>query len=272
LKLKSSAVAESASVLGLPTAKPASLKSAEARAPIEKAAPDVMVVAAYGLILPESVLAIPSKCCLNIHASLLPRWRGAAPIQRSILAGDVETGVVIMAMEAGLDTGPVLLERHIPILAADTAASLTDKLAQLGAEAIVDALDRLGTLDPRPQDPSRVTYAAKIDKAEAVLDWKLDATMLDRQVHAFNPFPGAETRLDGEVLKIWESYPVDATGAPGTLIGLDQGHPVVACGRGALALTNVQRPGSRRMTAAEFLRGHPMSLGTRLGPAADGHS
>jgi methionyl-tRNA formyltransferase len=270
LKPKCSAVAELAGALGIPISKPASLKPAESRIRIEAAGSDIMVVAAYGLILPESVLAIPRCGCLNIHASLLPRWRGAAPIQRAIQAGDAETGVAIMAMERGLDTGPVLLERRIPIAGTDTTGTLTDKLAGLGAIAIVEALDRFETFSPRPQDANGVTYASKIDKSEAPLDWNVEVHVLDRQVRAFNPFPGAETSLDGECLKIWEAEPVDASGIPGTVIGLVNGHPVVACKHGALALTVIQRPGSRRMPAFEFLKGRPMPPGTQLGPVRAG--
>ena len=270
LKPRQSAVGDLASELGLAVAKPASLKPAEARGSIEAAAPDVMVVAAYGLILPESVLAIPKRGCLNIHASLLPRWRGAAPVQRAILAGDAETGVAIMVMEAGLDTGPVLLERRVPILPGDTAASLTESLATVGAEAIVQALASLDSLSPRPQEAAGVTYAAKIGKSEAALDWRRGARELDRQVRAFNPFPGADTGLGGEPLKVWECALTDGNGVPGTVIAIDAGRPVVACGSGALALTVVQRPGSRRMASAEFLKGRPMPVGTRLGAAAPG--
>ena len=270
LKPKPSAVAELAASLGLPMAKPATLKSPEGRAPIEAAAPDLMVVAAYGLILPQSVLTIPRRGCLNIHASLLPRWRGAAPVQRAILAGDPETGVAIMAMEAGLDTGPVLLEHRLPILATDTAGSLTEKLAGLGATAIVEALERLDGLAPRAQEDAGVTYAAKVEKAEAALDWERDAVDLHRQVRAFNPFPGAETILGGEALKVWEASCVEASGPPGTVIGVHEGRPVVACGRGALALTVIQRPGARRMAATDFVRGHPMPPGTRLVSARPG--
>lgn len=264
LKPRQSAVGDLAAELRLSVAKPVSLKSADARSPIEAAAPDVMVVAAYGLILPESVLAIPRKGCLNIHASLLPRWRGAAPVQRAILAGDAETGVAIMAMDAGLDTGPVLLERRVAILPVDTSASLTDRLAQAGAEAIVQALASLGALSPRPQEAALATYAAKIGKSEAALDWRRDARELDRQVRAFNPFPGAEAALDGETIKVWECALTDGSGDPGTVIGIDRGRPVIACGHGALALTTIQRPGSRRMASAEFLKGRPMPVGTKL--------
>jgi methionyl-tRNA formyltransferase len=265
LKPKPSAVAELAERLELPVAKPASLKPAESRAPIEAATPDLMVVAAYGLILPESVLAIPARGCLNIHASLLPRWRGAAPIPRAIEAGDAETGVDIMVMEAGLDTGPVLLERRVPIRPSDTAATLTEVLAGVGAEAIVDALARLPELVPRPQDPSAVTYAAKIGKSEGLLDWGQDAAVLERMIRAFDPFPGAETLLAGEPLKIWGARLARATGAPGCVVGLQDGCPVVACGSGALVLTVLQRPGSRRLPAAEFVRGRPIPAGTLLG-------
>ncbi len=270
LKTRPSAVAELAAGLGLAIAKPVSLKLPESRAPIEAANAELMVVAAYGLILPKSVLAIPRLGCLNIHASLLPRWRGAAPIQRAIQAGDAETGVAIMVMEAGLDTGPVLLERRVVIGSTDTAATLTDTLAGLGAVAIVEALARLPTLAPRPQDPGGVTYAAKIEKSEGALDWRLDAAALDRQVRAFDPFPGAETSLGGEPLKVWQVRPVDGTGEPGTVIRQQDGCPVVACGEGALALTVMQRPGSRRLPAAEFLKGRPMPPGTRLGATATG--
>lgn len=270
LKPKSSAVAELAAGLGLPLAKPASLKAPESRAPIEAARPEIMVVAAYGLILPPSVLAMPRRGCLNIHASLLPRWRGAAPIQRAIQAGDVETGVAIMVMEAGLDTGPVLLERRVPIRPTETAGSLTDILAGLGADAVVEALVHLDELVPKAQDAGAATYAAKIDKSEALLDWNLDATLLDRQVRAFDPFPGAETTLEGEPLKIWLARPVAATGAPGCVIGLDSGCPVVACGTGALVLTVIQRPGSRRMPAEEFLKSRSMAPGIRLGATLPG--
>jgi methionyl-tRNA formyltransferase len=270
LKPKSSAVADLAVGLGLPVAKPASLKAPEARTPLEAASPEVMIVAAYGLILPQSVLAIPRRGCLNIHASLLPRWRGAAPIQRAIQAGDAETGVAIMVMEAGLDTGPVLLERRVAIRPTETAGSLTAILAGLGADAVVEALVLLDELVPRAQDPGTVTYAAKIDKSEARLDWNLDARLLDRQVRAFDPFPGAETTLEGEPLKVWLARPVAATGAPGCVIGLDGGCPVVACGTGALVLTVLQRPGSRRMPAEEFLKARSMAPGTRLGATLPG--
>lgn len=272
LKSTSSAVAELAATLGLAVAKPATLKDPDAVAVIEAARPEVMVVAAYGLILPKSVLAIPPRGCLNIHGSLLPRWRGAAPVQRAIQAGDTESGVGIMQMEAGLDTGPVLLETRVPIAPAETAGSLTGKLAQAGAEAIVEALRKLDSLVPRPQPAEGVTYAAKIEKAEAPLDWRLDAAVLDRQVRAFDPFPGAETALEGEPLKVWQARPVAARGEPGTVIGFEGDCPVVACGKDALVLTVLQRPGSRRMPAADFVKGRPIPKGARLGNATAGNA
>jgi methionyl-tRNA formyltransferase len=272
LKPRPSAVAELAGTLGLPVEKPASLRTPEASAVIEAAEPEVMVVAAYGLMLPKSVLAIPRRGCLNIHASLLPRWRGAAPVQRAIQAGDPETGVGIMVMEAGLDTGPVLLERKVAIEAGDTAGSLTGKLALAGAEAIVEALRRLDSLSPRPQRNEGVTYAAKIEKSEAPLDWSLEAAVLDRQIRAFDPFPGAETTLGGEPLKIWQSRPAAGRGEPGTVIGVQDGCPVVACKDSALMLTVVQRPGSRRMPTSDFVKSRPMPTGTRLGGASAGNA
>lgn len=272
LKPRPSAVAQLAASLGLPVEKPSTLKTPEACAVIESADPEVMVVAAYGLILPKSVLAIPRRGCLNIHASLLPRWRGAAPVQRAIQAGDAETGVGIMVMEPGLDTGPVLLEKRLAIDTGDTAGSLTEKLAQAGAGAIVEALGRLDSLSPRPQEREGVTYAAKIEKTEAPLDWRFGAAVLDRQVRAFDPFPGAETTLGGEPLKIWQARPAAGQGEPGTVIGSLDGCPVVACGEGVLVLTVVQRPGSRRMPAADFTRSRPMPPGTRLGEVRAGNA
>ena len=272
MKLRPSAVAELAARLGLPLEKPVSLKTPEILGIISSAKPEAMIVAAYGLILPKSVLAIPPRGCLNIHASLLPRWRGAAPVQRALLAGDAETGVTIMVMEVGLDTGPVLMERRVPIGAADTARSLTEKLSQVGAEAIVETLGRLDTLVARTQAIEGVTYAAKIEKSEASLDWTRDAAVLDRQVRAFDPFPGAETTLDGEPLKVWQACPVAVRGEPGVIVDLREGCPVVACGVDGLVLTVVQRPGSRRMPASDFVKGRPMLPGTRLGSASSGNA
>ena len=249
-----SPVSLAAGRLGVPVYKPESLKRQEPLQRLHDIGPDVMIVAAYGLILPDAVLQVPREGCLNIHASLLPRWRGAAPIHRAILAGDAATGVCIMRMEAGLDTGPVLLERALPIGPDDTTGSLGEKLARLGAEAVVDAVARLDCLVARPQDPARVTYAAKVTKAEARIDWARPADEIGRQVRAFNPSPGAEGVLWGIPLKIWEAAPVSGPRlAPGELRH-DGGRLVVGCGSGLLEVRILQRPGARRMGAAEFLR------------------
>jgi len=266
LRLSASAVSELAMARGLRVDKPATLKSDESRAPLASCGADVLVVAAYGLILPKSVLAIPPKGCLNVHASLLPRWRGAAPIQRAILAGDKETGVDIMRMEPGLDTGPVLLERRLTIGPGETAGMLTERLATEGALAIVQALANLEVIEAKEQSETGVTYAAKIDKAEAVIDWRESAHHVSRQVRAYNPAPGAVTRLAGEPLKIWEAVIVDGVKAPpGTVSGTLEGAPIVACGRDGLALTLVQPAGSKRMPGADFLKGRPLPAGTLLG-------
>jgi methionyl-tRNA formyltransferase len=218
---------------------------------------DVMVVAAYGLILPKSTLDI--KPCINIHGSLLPRWRGAAPIHRAIESGDAETGVTIMQMEEGLDTGPMLSMEAIPIEASDTTGSLHDKLAALGGRMIVDALRRYADLKPVTQPEEGVTYAAKISKEEAKLDLSQPAEVLARKVRAFNPFPGAQAQAGGVTIKIWKAEPVEGSGTPGKVLAADarQGI-VVACGQGALRLTELQKPGGKRLPAAEFLKGFPL--------------
>ena len=266
LKLTPSAVSELASARSLPLQTPASLKSEEARTLLREIKPDVMVVAAYGLILPQAILDIPARGCLNIHASLLPRWRGAAPIQHAILAGDRETGVGIMQMEAGLDTGPVLLERSTPIGPEETAGTLTERLAKLGAEAAVEALANLKSLVPKPQDPARSTYAAKFSRADAVLDWGQPAAVVHRRIRAFNPTPGAETTLDGQPLKIWEARVVAGTGSPGSVLEGPPGSLRIACGESTLDVQVLQRPGSRRLAVGEFLRGAPVAKGARVGP------
>ena len=271
LILQASPVKQFAEKHGLPLHQPSSLKSEEARRPIIEVRPDIMVVAAYGLILPQAVLDIPRLGCLNIHASLLPRWRGAAPIQRALLAGDAETGVTIMRMEAGLDTGPMLLKESLPIAAGDFAGSLHDKLASLGARLIVEALARLeGSGLPGEIQPAEgVTYAAKLDKNEAVLDWRLSAVQLGRAVRAFNPFPGATAQLDGQVVKIWAAMPVSQTGEAGRILAADSDGIVVACGDGALRLTELQKAGGKRLPAADFLRGFPLKPGQRFAIAAN---
>ncbi|MDQ3026709.1 MAG: methionyl-tRNA formyltransferase [Pseudomonadota bacterium] len=259
LKLTSSAVARAAERLSIPVEKPATLKSSEALEGLRAVRADVMVVAAYGLILPRAVLDLPRLGCLNIHASLLPRWRGAAPIHRAILAGDARTGVSIMRMEEGLDTGPVLLEEAVPIGLRETTGSLTVTLSDLGATAIVAALGTLESLVPRTQDTSLATYASKITKADARLDWSRRHDELDRQVRALNPVPGAEGVLEGEVIKVWSAEPVaEARGLPGSIVRAQEGELLVACGTGGLRLLTVQRAGGRKMGAAEFLRGNAL--------------
>jgi len=220
--------------------------------------PDVMVVVAYGLILPNSILSVPRYGCVNIHASLLPRWRGAAPIHRAILAGDANTGITIMQMDAGLDTGPMLLERHCAIDARETTASLHDRLSAMGAEAIVAALDELaaGSLEPRPQPTLGATYASKISKEEARIDWRGSATQIDRQIRAFVPWPIAETHWQGEQLRIWEAEPLaDSPDArPGTITKVEPNAIVVATGDAALRLLKVQQAGRKTVSAGEFAR------------------
>jgi methionyl-tRNA formyltransferase len=258
MKLTPSPVAECAARHGLPVAKPASLRTPEALEMLRTLAPEVMVVAAYGLILPQPVLDVPVRGCINIHASLLPRWRGAAPIHRAILEGDAETGISIMRMEAGLDTGPVLMERRIAIAPDETTGTLTEKLATLGAEAIVAALAQLPTLRERPQDAAKASYAAKISKAEAALDWSRPAVELERKVRAFDPAPGAEAVVQGLAIKIWRARAHPGDRAAGEVVVGPSG-VFVGCGSGLLELAVVQRPGARRMPVAEFLRGVPWS-------------
>jgi methionyl-tRNA formyltransferase len=216
---------------------------------------DVIVVAAYGLILPRSTLDI--KPCINIHGSILPRWRGAAPIHRAIEAGDIETGVTIMEMEEGLDTGPMLLMERVAIEDSDTTGSLHDKLAALGGRMIVEALRKMagGALEAVPQPETGVTYAAKISKDEAKLDFGLPATMLARKARAFNPFPGAQAQAGASTIKIWNAQPASGSGTPGVVLAADAHGIVVACGEGALRLTELQKPGGKRLAAAEFLKG-----------------
>ena len=254
----------------LPIAQPPTLKTAEGRAELAQWAPDVLVVVAYGLILPQAALDLPRLGCLNIHGSLLPRWRGAAPIQRAILAGDAETGVTIMQLDAGLDTGPMLLERRQPIGLHDTAGDLHDSLSELGALALIEALEGLaaGTLRSRAQPEAGVTHAAKIEKAEALLDWTASATQLDRQVRAFNPWPIAETRFGNETLRVIRARvaePLGVHGEPGTLLGLAVDGLRVACGEGVLAIRELQRAGKRPISARDFANAVRVA-GLRFGP------
>ncbi|MBX3675925.1 MAG: methionyl-tRNA formyltransferase [Rhodocyclaceae bacterium] len=271
MAMQASAVKQLALKQGLPLYQPSSLKSGESRQPILDARADVMVVAAYGLILPQAALDIPRLGCVNIHASLLPRWRGAAPIQRAILAGDSETGVTIMRMEAGLDTGPMLLRESLAIAEGDTAATLHDKLAELGARLIVEALPRLerGELAGEIQPSDGVSYAPKLEKAEAALDWRRPAVELDRAVRAFNPFPGAFGQVDGQVIKVWRAERVSGQGVPGIVLAAGADGIVVACGEGALCLTELQKSGGKRLAAADFLHGFPLKPGQRLAVPAD---
>ncbi len=250
-KDRPSPVQTQAETLGLPVRHPTSLKGAEAQADFAALNADLAVVVAYGLILPQAVLDAPAKGCLNIHASLLPRWRGAAPIQRAIMAGDAETGICIMQMEAGLDTGPVLLRRTLPIGAEDTAADLHDRLSALGSTAIIEALAQLDTLTSTPQPDTGVTYASKIDKSEARVDFTRSATEVDRQIRGLSPFPGAWVEVAGERVKLLRCLPRPNNGTPGQVLhGL-----TVACGTGAIEVTLAQREGKRPMAAADLLRG-----------------
>lgn len=265
-----SPVKEAALAVGLPVSQPETLANPEDRGALETWRPDLLVVVAYGLILPATVLKLPPRGCLNIHASLLPRWRGAAPIQRAILAGDAETGISIMQMGLGLDTGPVLLQRRIPIDRMATSGTLHERLAALGAEGLLEALREIaaGTSQPRPQPPEGITYAAKISKSEALIDWRVDALAIDRQIRAFNPRPGAETRLGGEPLRVLAAHvqPAAATPAePGTIIAIRRDAIVVHCNAGGLALTELQRPGRKPLPAAEFVKAVPLAAGQRLG-------
>jgi methionyl-tRNA formyltransferase len=267
LRPRPSAVKELALDCGLRVEQPATLRTPQARELLAAVQTPVMVVAAYGLILPPEVLALFPLGCINIHASLLPRWRGAAPVQRAILAGDSRTGISIMHMEAGLDTGPVYLQEAIPIAADDTGSSLHDRLARLGADCIVRVLDALpGGLQPRPQGSEGVTYAHKIEKAEAELDWTRSAEELDRQVRAFNPFPVAATRLRGESLRVWRARPLPGpAGVPGLIRAVEADALIVECGRGLLRIDEVQRAGARRLTVRDLLSGFPIAPGERLG-------
>jgi methionyl-tRNA formyltransferase len=254
----------------LPLAQPPTLKTPESRAELAQWAADVLVVVAYGLILPPPVLALPRLGCVNIHGSLLPRWRGAAPIQRAILAGDAETGVTIMQLDAGLDTGPMLLERVRPIGSQDTAGDLHDALSELGAAALLEALDGLaaGTLKARAQPTEGASYAPKIEKSESPLDWSASAIQLDRKIRAFNPWPVAETRFAGECLRVLRARiaePVGAHDAPGTLLGIAEDGLRVACGEGVLAVRELQRAGKRPVSARDFANAVRLD-GLRFGP------
>jgi methionyl-tRNA formyltransferase len=249
--LRPTPVQQAAEALGLPVRHPSSLRSAEEQAAFASLNADIAVVVAYGLILPQPVLDAPRFGCVNIHASLLPRWRGAAPIHRAILAGDAETGVCLMQMDAGLDTGPVLLRAATTIGAEDTTADLHDSLSQMGADLVVSALPRLPLLVPVPQPEEGVTYASKIDKSEARIDWHAPAPVIDRQIRGLSPFPGAWCESAGERVKFLRSRLAQGHGLPGQVLhGL-----TIACGSGAVEITLAQREGKRPATTEEFLRG-----------------
>ena len=276
--LRASPVKTFATLRGFPVYQPATFKSQEMLETLRGLDLDVLVVVAYGLILPPAALQVPRKGCINIHASLLPRWRGAAPIQRAVLAGDSKTGVTIMRMEAGLDTGPMLAFREIEIGAHDTAKTLHDRLARLGAELIVETLHALGSGRVRevPQPAEGVTYAEKIDKAEALIDWQQDAVQVWRRVRAFNPWPIAETRLNGTQLRIWDARMLDpavpeqgeprAGALPGTVLAATHDGVDVACGRGVLRILRLQLAGRKPLFAQEFIKGQRLD-GARFAPA-----
>ncbi|WP_433989869.1 Methionyl-tRNA formyltransferase (plasmid) [Pseudoseohaeicola sp. NH-UV-7] len=260
-KTRPSPVQVCAEKTGLPVRHPVSLKTAEAQAEFAALNADVAVVVAYGLILPEPVLNAPRFGCLNIHASLLPRWRGAAPIHRAIMAGDRETGVCIMQMETGLDTGPVLIRESTVIGADDTTGTLHDRLSHMGAALIIRALDQLSDLTPVPQPAECVTYAAKIDKAEARLDWNRPASMVDRHIRGLSPFPGAWCEINGERVKVLTSRLAEGQGAPGEVL---DDRLRVACATGAVQLLSLQRAGKAAQDAEDLLRGWQVPKGTRL--------
>lgn len=300
-QIAASPVKEKALAHGLPVSQPLTLKDEACRADLASWQPDVLVVVAYGLILPKAVLALPHLGCLNIHGSLLPRWRGAAPIQRAILAGDPTSGVTIMLMDVGLDTGPMLLKKEVAIARSDTGGSLHDRLGPIGASALLEALDGYsnGKLQPIPQPTEGVTYAAKLEKTEAQIDWSRDALEIERQVRAFNPWPVAETRLDGEQLRVFEAVaespslgtatslaespvttrpdPRESTqlpassetilADPGTIVAVRGDSILVQCGHEHLALRHVQRPGRKVVSASEFARAGTGAklVGKRLG-------
>lgn len=263
MALQPSPVKKLALANGIEIFQPLSLKDPAAQVRLAELGADVMVVAAYGLILPQAVLDQPRHGCINIHASLLPRWRGAAPIQRALLAGDAETGVCIMQMEAGLDTGPVLLRGAFAIAPDDTTATLHDRLAELGASLIVEALVKL-PLPAEVQAVEGVTYAHKIEKAEAAIDWQKSAAELDRHIRAFNPFPGAQASLGGQTVKIWQATPVAGCGESGQVLAVDRQALVVACGEGALSVVELQKAGGKRLPVQHFLAGNSLKVGDRF--------
>ncbi|MDN5870743.1 MAG: methionyl-tRNA formyltransferase [Nitrococcus sp.] len=269
-RLRSSPVKATAQACDLPVFQPRSLRSREAQAELAALAPDLMVVAAYGLILPPEVLAIPPLGCLNIHASLLPRWRGAAPIQRAMIAGDSRTGISIMRMDAGLDTGAVLAQRGCAITADDTAGEVHDRLAALGADLIAATVARwaASAIEPRAQDPAQATYAAKLSKEEAIIDWRRPAAELARRIRAFNPWPVGYTHHHERTLRVWFGRALAAgpiAAAAGEVVALSDAGIDVATGDGLLRIEEVQIPGRGRQQAKQFLNGYALTRGDRLG-------
>jgi methionyl-tRNA formyltransferase len=270
MQLNASPVKQLAQQRGIPVLQPVTLKSEEAQKEIAALNADVMVVAAYGLILPQAVLQLPKKGCLNIHASLLPRWRGAAPIQRAILAGDKETGITIMQMDVGLDTGDMLLKTACEISESDTAESLHDKLAAMGAEAIVASLRLVEQkqLRPEKQNDQLATYAAKLTKVEAVLDWSLEAVQLDRAVRGYYPFPVAHTTMGDTPIKVIRARVRQqdlGVNAAGTVLAIDKECIWVACGKDALGIEVMQKPGGKALPVAQFIQSFPIKIGDRFG-------
>jgi len=266
-KLKPGPVKQLAEDCGIPVYQPASLKGADSQQELAALQPDLMVVVAYGLLLPQAVLDMPSLGCVNLHASILPRWRGAAPIQRAILAGDSESGVCLMQMEAGLDSGPVLAEVRTSIATGETGGSLHDRLSQLAADLLAKHLDDLacGHLVPVIQDESQVTYAHKLEKAEASIDWQQDAVAIERRVRAFNPWPVAQTQYEGKSLRIRSARAVDQVdGSPGAVVAAGKQGIDVVCGQGCLRLLEIQLPGGKRLDAAAFLNARDVT-GQTLG-------
>ena len=264
MQLRAGPVKQLAAQHGLTVLQPQSLKNDEIQQHLSKLDADVMIVAAYGLILPKAVLQIPRLGCLNIHASLLPRWRGAAPIQRSILAGDEQTGITIMQMDEGLDTGDILLKKCCQIQENETSETLYEKLAVLGAESITETLELLDQkkLIPLKQDNHQASYAAKITKEEAELDWEQPASQLNRNIRGYNPFPGASTSINGTTIKIWQASIIEKlSGEPGMVIKVGNNELVVSCGKDALSLETIQKPNSRSMPVGQFLQGFKIKVG-----------
>jgi methionyl-tRNA formyltransferase len=277
LRQAASPVKAVAETRAIPVVQPATLKTAEARSPLLAVPLDVLVVAAYGLLLPQSVLDWPRHGCLNVHASLLPRWRGAAPIERAIEAGDTKTGITIMQMDAGLDTGAIVAATEILIDPRETAGSLTAKLAAAGSKTIVETLTRLareGSLTTAPQSSEGVSYARKVDAHEAAIGWQQPAGAIERKIRAFDPAPGAYVGLDGDRVKIWAANVIEQRpqSAPGTVVATGAEGIDVACGEGTLRILELQPAGSRRMTSTAFLAGRALPIGSRLSPPAEGRA